>query len=61
VRSEVLFAPQIARALGISEEQVFELARTRGVPFFVSSHAPRQLGCGVDELPLWRRAAEAME
>jgi hypothetical protein len=37
----ILFADDIARALEVSEDDVFEMARTQKLPFAISMAAPR--------------------
>ena len=39
----ILYADDLARALEISEDDVYELARTRQLPFAVSTVSPRRL------------------
>jgi hypothetical protein len=51
----ILFADDIARALGISEDDVYEAARTCALPFAVSA-SPRRLFIEARDLPAWREA-----
>jgi hypothetical protein len=53
----IISAPDLARSLEITEEAVFELARTRQLPFAITSASPRQLVISSSDLPVWRRAA----
>jgi hypothetical protein len=53
----LIFANDLARTLELSEEEVFELARTRRLPFAVTSASPRRLVIAASDLPAWRRAA----
>jgi hypothetical protein len=54
--SQVLFADEIARALEISEDDVFEMARTMKLPFAVSTASPRRLFIDARDLNQWREA-----
>jgi hypothetical protein len=42
--AEILFAADLSRMLEISEDEIFELARTKQLPFGISSTQPRRLG-----------------
>jgi hypothetical protein len=52
----ILFADDIARALEISEDDVYEAARTCALPFAVSTASPRRLFIEARDLPAWREA-----
>jgi hypothetical protein len=54
----IIFSDALARALSISENDLYELAGTRQLPFAVTSASPRQLVISAQDLPAWRRAAE---
>jgi hypothetical protein len=58
--TQVLFADEIARALEISEDDVFEMARTRQLPFAVSMASPRRLFIDARDLSMWREAVRAV-
>jgi hypothetical protein len=58
--TQVLFADEIARALEISEDDVFEMARTRQLPFAVSTASPRRLFIDARDLSMWREAVRAV-
>jgi hypothetical protein len=51
-----LYADDIARALEVSEDHVFEMARTMKLPFAISTANPRRLFIAASELPIWREA-----
>jgi hypothetical protein len=53
-----LFADAVARALEISEAEVYELARTKQLPFAICTSTPRRLFIERTDLPAWRNALE---
>jgi hypothetical protein len=55
----ILFADDIARALEVSEDDVFEMARTQKLPFAISMAAPRRLFIDARDLNQWREARRA--
>ena len=58
--SELIFADDLARALETTEEDVYELARTRKLPFAISMSKPRRLFIEARDLPQWRAAVRAL-
>jgi hypothetical protein len=54
-----LFADAVALALEISEEEVYELARTQQLPFAICTSTPRRLFIDSADLKIWRNAKEA--
>jgi hypothetical protein len=52
----VIFSDDLARALEVSEDDIFEMARTMKLPFAISTVAPRRLFISAAELPMWRGA-----
>jgi len=51
----IIFAADLGRILEVSEDEVYELARTRKLPFAVSTSHPRRLFIAERDLPAWRR------
>jgi hypothetical protein len=52
----LLYADDIARALEVDEDTVFEMARTMKLPFAISTAPPRRLFIAASELQIWREA-----
>jgi hypothetical protein len=59
-RNGIIFADDLARALEISEEDVYEAARTMKVPFAISTASPRRLFIVARDLEQWRQAVRGM-
>jgi hypothetical protein len=59
--SELIFADNLARTLETTEEEIYELARTRKLPFAISMSKPRRLFIEARDLPQWRTAAADAE
>ena len=57
----IIFADALARELSVSEDEVYELARTRKLPFAVSTSHPRRLFVAAKDVPVWRRVVQEME
>ena len=57
----LIFADDLARTLETTEEGVYELARTRKLPFAVSTSRPRRLFIEARDLPQWRAAVADAE
>jgi hypothetical protein len=58
--AEILFAADLSRMLEISEDEIFELARTKQLPFGISSAQPRRLFVEARDLPAWKNAAREL-
>ncbi len=56
---EIIFAEDLARQLGISEAEVYEIARLRPVPYIVSSASPKRLAIDAAHLSIWKAAVDA--
>jgi hypothetical protein len=54
----IIFAADLARHLGVSEDDVYELARTKQLPFAVSTGHPRRLFIAERDADIWRRAVK---
>jgi hypothetical protein len=54
----IIFADDLARMLGVSEGTILELARS-GLPFAVSSEAPRRVVIDAAHLSMWKAAVNA--
>jgi len=54
----IIFAGDLARRLEVTEDEVYELARTRKLPFAVSTAHPRRLFIAARDLPAWRSVVE---
>ena len=54
----IVYADDLARALGVSEEEVFEMARLQRLPCAVTSSSPRRLFVRSEDVDIWRRAIE---
>jgi hypothetical protein len=54
----IIFAADLGRILEVSEDEVYELARTRKLPFAVSTSHPRRLFIAARDLPAWRSVVE---
>jgi len=54
--SAIIFAPELAAKLGVSQDVIYELARCARLPFAVSSASPRQLCIDASHLHLWKAA-----
>jgi hypothetical protein len=52
-----LFASDLARALEVPEDKIFELARQCHLPFAITSASPRQLFIESRDLAQWQAAA----
>ena len=59
--SELIFADNLARTLETTEEEIYELARTRKLPFAISMSKPRRLFIEARDLPQRRTAAADAE
>ena len=55
----VIFVDALARQLGLSEDAIYELARTRQLPFAVSTSHPRRLFIAERDADIWRRAVQS--
>jgi hypothetical protein len=58
--AEILFAAELSRILEISEDEIFELARTKQLPFAISSAHPRRLCISKSDLGAWKNAAREL-
>jgi hypothetical protein len=58
--AELIFDDQLAPELGLSLDQLYEQARTRKLPFAVSTLRPRRLFIRAQDLPVWRAAVRAL-
>lgn len=56
--TKIIWSDDLARQLGLSEDAVLELARVGGLPFAVSTAAPRRLFVDRDDLAQWQAAAK---
>jgi hypothetical protein len=54
--SPIIWASDMARIFGTTEERLYELARLRRLPCAVSTKAPRRLFIRQDELEQWAQA-----
>ena len=54
-QAAIIFADALARELSVSEDDVYELARTRKLPFAVSTSQPPRLFIAAKDLGAWRR------
>jgi len=57
----VVYGPDLARLLGVSEDRVFEMARTRKLPFAISNSQPRRLFVAERDVTIWRNALKDEE
>ena len=57
----VVYGPDLARLLGVSEDRVFEMARTRKLPFAISNSQPRRLFIAERDVTIWRNALKDEE
>jgi hypothetical protein len=55
----VIFAGDLGRQLGVSEDEIYELARTRKLPFAVSTAHPRRLFIEEKDLNIWKEVVNA--
>jgi hypothetical protein len=56
-RRAIIFAVDLGRGLEVTEDEVYELAQTRKLPFAVSAAQPRRrLFVSAKDSPAWRRA-----
>jgi hypothetical protein len=56
----LIFADDLARTLETTKEGVYEMARTRKLPFAISTARPRRLFIEARDLPQWRAAVRAL-
>jgi hypothetical protein len=58
--SAIMFAPELAAKLGVSQETIYELARVSApaLPFAITSASPRTLCVERGHLPLWEAAVK---
>jgi hypothetical protein len=56
ISAQIVFADALASTLGVSEDKVFEMARTMKLPFAVSTSSPRRLFIAEKDIDQWRKA-----
>ena len=55
---KLIFQDDLARALSVDEDAILELARTRPLPFAVSTATPRRLFIAASDLQIWQAAVQ---
>ncbi|PWT82902.1 MAG: hypothetical protein C5B58_07405 [Acidobacteria bacterium] len=51
-------AHDLARTLEVTEDEIYEMARTKPLPFAISMASPRRLFIDANDLRAWRAAVE---
>jgi hypothetical protein len=54
--TKYIAAPDLARMLGLEEDEIYEMARLRGFPFAVTSASPRRFVIEERDFNQWRLA-----
>jgi hypothetical protein len=55
----LLDCADLSRVLEISEDEIYELARTRQLPFAITTASPRRLVIDAHDLPVWQAAVNS--
>lgn len=53
-----IFGEELARALEVPEDRLFEMAHACQLPFIITTRSPRRIAIEAVDLPAWRNALE---